>query len=217
MSAIFLSDVHLQDATSVKTRLVIRFLQEVASRFKKIFILGDLFDVWPGTTPYLIERFKPVTDVLHGLVCQGHEVHYIEGNHDFKLGPYFSSGLGIQVHPNDFSLNLGDKKVYLAHGDLGNPSERGYRILRGLLRQDLLHLALKPVPPKWIFDFGVKTSSASRRYQETKENPNGATRIRQIYRATAEKIFYQGYDVVVMGHTHLPDDVTTLINGRKCR
>jgi UDP-2,3-diacylglucosamine hydrolase len=217
VSAIFLSDVHLQDATSVKTRLVIRFFQEVASQFKKIYILGDLFDVWPGTTPYLIERFKPVTDVLRSLSRQGHEVHYIEGNHDFRLGSYFSDELGVQVHTDELSITLGDKKVYLAHGDLGNPSERGYRLLRSLLRQDLLHLALRPVPPKWIFDLGVRTSGASRRYQETKEYPQGATRIRQIYRASAEKIFYQGYDVVVMGHTHLPDDVTTLINGRKCR
>lgn len=217
VSAIFISDVHLQDSTSVKTRLVLRFLQEVASQFKKVFILGDLFDVWPGTTPYLIERFKPVTDVLRSLVLQGHEVHYLEGNHDFRLGSYFSSELGIQVHPNDLSINLGDKKIYLAHGDLGNPSERGYRIFRSLLRQDLLHWALKPVPPKWIFDLGVKTSSASRRYQETNEKPKEETRIRQIYRAAAEKIFYQGYDVVIMGHTHLPDDVTTLIGGRRCR
>lgn len=217
MSAIFLSDVHLQDSTSVKTRLVVRFLQEVASQFKSIFILGDLFDVWPGTTPYLIERFQAVTDVLKALSKQGHEIHYIEGNHDFRLGSYFTDGLGIQVHPDEFSLLLGNKKVYLAHGDLGNPHEKGYRLLRKLLRQDLLHLALKPVPPKWIFDLGERTSGLSRKYQQGSLNQNMATRIRQIYRATAEKIFYDGFDVVIMGHTHLPDDVTTVLDGRKCR
>lgn len=217
VSAIFISDVHLQDGTSVKTNLVNRFLQEVASQFKHIFILGDLFDVWPGTSPYLIERFQSVLEVLRTLVKQGHDVHYVEGNHDFRLGKFFTEDLGLQVHTDEHTLNLGDKKVYLAHGDLGNPSERGYRALRTVLRQDLLHWALKPVPPKWIFDLGHRTSGLSRRYQQGQHSPQTATRIRQIYRGTAEQIFHQGFDVVVMGHTHLPDDVTTLIQGRKCR
>jgi UDP-2,3-diacylglucosamine hydrolase len=217
VSAIFLSDVHLQDGTSIKTQLVLRFLQEVASQFKQIFILGDLFDVWPGTTPYLIERFSPVTQVLKSLVKQGHEVHYVEGNHDFRLGTYFTEELGIQVHPEDHSLILGTKKVFLAHGDLGNPQEKGYRILRSLLRKEALHFALKPVPPKWIFDLGARTSGLSRKYQKGHMSPHLATKIRQIYRATAEQQLNKGFDVVIMGHTHLPDDVTTVIGGRKCR
>lgn len=217
MSAIFISDVHLQDSTSLKTRLVLRFFQEVASQFKQIFILGDLFDVWPGTSNYLIEKFKPVTQVLKTLAEQGHEIHYLEGNHDFRLGKYFEEYLGIKIHTDEFQIELGPVKAYLAHGDLGNPNEKGYRILRSLLRQDLLHWAIKPVPAHLIFDLGAKTSGLSRSYQKKQVSPQGATRIRQIYRATAEKIFYQGFDLVVMGHTHLPDDVTTLINGRKCR
>jgi len=217
VSAIFLSDVHLQDSTSVKTRLVIRFFQEVASQFKQIFILGDLFDVWPGTSSFLIEKFRPVTDVLKTLSSQGHEVHYIEGNHDFRLGHYFEEELGLRVHTNDLTVQLGKFKAYLAHGDLGNPNEKGYRLLRSFLRQDLLHWALKPVPSDWIVNLGVKTSGFSRAYQNRQVSASSATRIRQIYRATAEKIFYEGYDLVLMGHTHLPDDVTTLINGRKCR
>lgn len=217
MSAIFLSDVHLQDGTSIKTQLVLRFLQEVASQFKQIFILGDLFDVWPGTTPYLIERFGPVTQVLGSLVKQGHQVHYIEGNHDFRLGTYFTDELGINVHPEEHSLILGDRKVFLAHGDLGNPQEKGYRLLRSFLRQEALHFALKPIPPKWIFDLGARTSGFSRKYQQDQFSADTATRIRQIYRATAEKKLNEGFDVVVMGHTHLPDDVTTVIGGRRCR
>ena len=33
----------------------------------------------------------------------------------------------------------------------------------------------------------------------------------------AEDIFQQGYDVVLMGHTHLPDDIETRVDGRPCR
>ena len=57
MTAIFLSDVHLRDSGSVKARLVIRFLQEVASRFEHIFILGDLLMSGPGLTLISCDRF----------------------------------------------------------------------------------------------------------------------------------------------------------------
>ena len=86
MTAIFLSDVHLRDSVGVKSKLVIRFLQEVASTFEHIYILGDLFDIWPGTNAHLVQTFRPVIQVLKGLVEDGHQIHYIEGNHDFRLG-----------------------------------------------------------------------------------------------------------------------------------
>lgn len=215
MKAIFLSDVHLRDSKGVKAQLVIRFFQEVASKFETIYVLGDLFDVWPGTTGYLVKEFKPVIQTLRQLVNDGHQLHYIEGNHDFHLGEYFSESLGILVHPNSNEENWDGLKVYMAHGDLGNPRDYGYRALRFLLRRETTHHLIRAVPPDLVFDLGLRTSSLSRSYQSNKGNKD--TLIRQTYRQTAEEIFKKGFDVVLMGHTHLPDDVTTLVNGRRCR
>ena len=215
MNAIFLSDVHLRDASSVKTKLVIRFLEEQASRFEKIFILGDLFDVWFGTTPYLLRSFEPVLQVLKSLVENGHEVHYVEGNHDFRLGTYFTDTIGIRVHDNAYEELMGGKRVFMSHGDLGNPKDLGYRAFRYLLRHDLLHLGLKAFPEEWVFKFGLRSSRFSRDYQD--KRPSNELAIRQTYRNTADRLFRLGYDVVLMGHTHLPDDVTSQVEGRECR
>lgn len=215
MTAIFLSDVHLRDADSVKTKLVVRFLQEVASKFENIYLLGDLFDVWPGTTDYLVRHFSPVIQTLKDLVQDGHCVHYLEGNHDFRLGTYFTESLGIKVYPDVITETWNGRRIYMAHGDLGNPSEKGYRVLRYVLRHNLLHLALKVVPQEFIFKTGLNTSKLSRGYQ--KKVPKNEEAIRELYRDTARGIFEKGYDVVLMGHTHLPDDVTTVVDGRQCR
>lgn len=215
MNAIFLSDVHLKDCNSVKTRLVMRFFQEIVSRYPRIYILGDLFDVWPGTTPYLIERFEPVLKLLQGLNRDGHQVHYVEGNHDFKLGKYFTEELGIKVY-NDFLVEeFAGKKVHMSHGDLGNPKEYGYKALRYLLRHRLTQSTIQAVPQPFLFDLGAKFSSLSRKYRNPP--PSQGTHIKQIYRKTAEELFERGYDVVLMGHTHMPDDVTTLVGNRTCR
>lgn len=215
MTAIFLSDVHIDDPASMKSKLVVRFLQERASKFEQIFIMGDLFDVWPTTSAYLISKYEPILKTLKGLVAEGHQLHYFEGNHDFHLGNYFIDELGICVYPNATTMNWNGKRIYLAHGDLGNSRSIGYRALRYILRRDMTRMAIKTVPQKWIYNLGAKSSFFSRRYQSRVGRNDAA--VRQIYRKAAEHIFSQGYDVVLMGHTHLPDDVTTVVNGRKCR
>ncbi len=215
MNAIILSDVHLRDGSSLKTQLMVRFFQEVASRYERIYILGDLFDVWPGTSSYLVRIFKPVLQTLRKLVEDNHTIHYIEGNHDFRLGQYFRESLGIQVYTDRIIEEWNGRKIYMTHGDLGNPKELGYRALRYVLRHNLLHLGLRAIPQDWIYKIGMQSSQLSRGYQ--KRMPASESAIRQIYRKTAEQIFREGYDVVLMGHTHLPDDVSTIVEGRPCR
>lgn len=214
MSAIFLSDVHLKDAASVKTQLMMRFFQEVASRFEKIYILGDLFDVWPGTTEYLLQAHRPILQVLGDLTREGHQVSYLEGNHDFRLGRYFSEELGIRVFPDEIVESWNGRRIYMEHGDLGNPNEKGYRALRYLLRRDLLHRVVGTIPPKWIHTIGDRASKLSRNFQ--KKVPPNQEKVREIYRAAALRHFDRGYDVVIMGHTHIPDHYTAKVGDRTC-
>lgn len=215
MKAIFLSDVHLRDAGSVKSKLVVRFLQEVASTYDDIYILGDLFDVWLGTSAYLVRHFRPVVQALKQLVEDGHRVHYLEGNHDFHLGEYFSSSLGIRVYTDEIVEQWNGKRIYMAHGDLGNPRDLGYRVLRKILRNDLFHFGMKVLPQDMLFRVGLRSSELSRGYQ--KKVARNEAKIRQVYRESAQAIFRRGFDVVLMGHTHLPDDYTVTVDGRECR
>lgn len=218
MSAIFLSDVHLHDGESLKTRLVLRFLEEVAARHERIYLLGDLFDVWPGTTKYLQKRFSPVLDALRQLVRTGHEVHYVEGNHDFRLGGFFRDEVGIQVHPDGLEQTFGSRRAYLAHGDLGNPDDKSYARLRRVLRSNALHGVLGLIPDRLTYELGATWSRWSRAAENRR--PQTSSRhefVRGIYRRTAERIFEDGFDIVIFGHTHLPDDHRVVVDGRPCR
>jgi UDP-2,3-diacylglucosamine hydrolase len=215
MKALFISDVHLIDSYSPKTLAVVDFLEKKSSEFDHIFILGDLFDVWPGTTDYLIATFQPICEFFKKLIQKGCQIYYLEGNHDFRLGDYFTKEVGVKVYPNSFESRWGNKKVFLAHGDLGNPKEKGYRVLRSFLRSTWLHFLIKPIPKKWIFQLGQKTSQASRGYQKLTEEKTEL--IRQTYRNSARQLFEKGYDVVIMGHTHIPDDYSLNFGERECR
>ena len=215
MNAVVISDVHLRSAEEPRAIKVLRFLNEVAPNFSSIYILGDLFDSWPGTNRLLIHKYSPILTALEDLVRGGRRVHYIEGNHDFRLGKYFSEKLGIQVHPDYLEQDWGSKKVYLAHGDLGNPKQNGYRILRAFLRSNFTHLLLKTLPPQMIDSIGKGFSKYSRDSQKSRW-VRDAQKIKNIYRETAGSIFQKGYDVVVFGHTHYPDSVAVEVMGRQC-
>lgn len=199
----------------MKTQLFVRFLQEKATQFETIYILGDLFDVWPGTDSHLIQVYDTVLKAIRGVVRRGHRVVYVEGNHDFHLGQYFSDDLGVEVYADSLVENLGDRRVYMAHGDLGNPKDLGYRALRYVLRHRVVHRVKSWVPEEWVFELGARSSKASRKYNRL--DPAKENAIRTTYRSTAEKLVEAGHDLVIMGHTHLPDDYRFQVSGREGR
>ncbi len=214
MSAILLSDVHLTDSTGEKAQTMLRFFRQTASQFQRIYILGDFFDVWPGTNAHLIEKFSPFLDLFSALVRNGHELTYVEGNHDFRLGKHFSENLGVRVIKNELAETWAGRRVYLVHGDLGNPAEKAYPLLRSFLRNEWLHWAIAPIPPRTLYSVANAVSSSSRRFQ--KSVPPDEEKIREIYRATAKQLFELGNDVVIMGHTHIPDQLHCEVEGRAC-
>ena len=215
MTALFLSDLHLRDGTGVKTQLVVRFFQEVAACFDRLYILGDLFDSWPGTTQHLIRAYAPILNILKELSLKGHEVHYIEGNHDFRLGEFFAKEIGVIVHPLQHEEVFSGRKILMLHGDTVNEEERATHLLRKFLRNDFLHGLLKVVPSRWIHQLGLRTSGLRRAYQGCQ--PMKEEKIRATYRNSAQRFFSQGYDMVLMGHTHLPDDLSVTLGDRTCR
>lgn len=212
--AVFISDIHLIDSHSSRSQIVLRFLGKVAPQYDALFILGDLFDSWPATTPYLVRRFQPLLSKLKELVSGGIEVHYFEGNHDFHLGEYFSQ-LGVRVYRDQVIQQFGDKQVLIAHGDLGNPGERGYRLLRKLLRSAPAHWAFRTIPHSLVFGAGRFASQLSRRLTGARRVDLDA--IRKVYREQAVKHFKEGCDVVLMGHTHIPDNFAHSVKGRDCQ
>lgn len=216
MSAIFISDVHLKDGTGLKTRLVIRFLEEVACHFDTIYILGDLFDVWPGTRGYFIKHYRPVIQSMKHLTDQGVQIHYVEGNHDFRLGSFFSDTLGITIHPDHHIESWNGRTIFMTHGD-HIPKVQWYnRCLRSVLRNDLFHFSLKALPSATVFRLGSRWSNLSRK-MGSYGREEADKQVRSFYRSNAEVLFNQGYDVVLMGHTHLPDDYVQKENGRARR
>lgn len=216
MSKIIISDAHLNDGYELKAKLLIRFMEKEVIHHETLYILGDFFDVWPGTNAYLVKKYKPVIHTLRQLCEEGIEIIYLEGNHDFRLGSFFSEELGIKVYPNFLSETWMDKKVILTHGDWANRKDHSQQILRKFLRLSIVHQFKKCIPPKILYNIGKASSSFSRRCYMSYRLKH-LDLIKMKYRDIARNFFLNGYDIVIMGHTHLPDDIHIEIDGRLCR
>jgi UDP-2,3-diacylglucosamine hydrolase len=200
MRAIFLADAHLCKPTDPNYRALSTFLKEQLGRTDMLVLLGDIFEFWIGKDTPPAEHASLI-DCLEEMAKQGTKLVYVEGNHDFHLGPVFTQRLNCQVLPDGGKIEIDDKKVYLAHGDLANPNDLGYRRLRKFLRSGFIRSLIRSLPNRLLMFIAARASYESRKSSSEKRYRWPAQDILKPY---AESIIASGHDVVVTAHFHQP-------------
>jgi UDP-2,3-diacylglucosamine hydrolase len=208
MRAVFFSDAHLRSGDDEGCSLLLSFLRSSSRSGDHLFIVGDLFDFWFSRGSVIYPGFQPVINELKGLKDRGVQIHLFEGNHDFYLADYFTRELGIEVFTDTAVVQLEGKSVYIAHGDMVDESDRGYRFLRRVLRSRLAYGLQKRLPLKLLWRLARMSSEASKEYL-AKPQEGLASKMEAF--AIAE--FEKGFDAVILGHCHLPVIKTHAVNG----
>jgi UDP-2,3-diacylglucosamine hydrolase len=173
----------------------------------RLFLVGDVFDLWIGSHSFFVKRFQALVDVMAALVEAGVEVHYFEGNHDLYLADFWSR-LGVVVHENEQTFEVYGLQVRVEHGDRINPDDKGYLFLRWFLRTSVLKWLARSLPAFLISFIGERASAASRQYTSTtKEVPQ--EKMREMIRAYAQKMSEAkgaSFQLLISGHVHVQDD-----------
>lgn len=201
MKTLFLADAHLRHPADDNYRALLAFLEEQITDTERLVLLGDIFEFCVGYRHTVFANHVPLLHMLGRYREQGIEILYVEGNHDFHLGPYFEDRLEVKVLPDGGGIKLDDRDVYIAHGDLANPADRGYRLLRSVLRSRLLRWLLAIMPPDLTWRLAALASRQSKRSTPEKSRQWPA---RDILLTYARSLGEQGYQVVVTGHFHQP-------------
>jgi UDP-2,3-diacylglucosamine hydrolase len=212
MRAVFLSDAHLRSGGDEACGLLRGFLRSHSQSGDHLFIVGDLFDFWFSRNGAFYPGFQPVIDELKDLKSRGVQIHLFEGNHDFYLADYFTGELGIEVFKDAALLQLDGKNVYIAHGDMVDKTDRGYRFLRRVLRSRFAYGLQKRLPLRLLWQLARLSSDASKEYL-AKPQEDLASKMEAF--ALAE--YAKGVDAVILGHCHLPVIKTHTVKGRQHR
>ncbi len=201
MSDIFLADAHLLHPSDNNYRRLLGFLEGLRGQTRTLYILGDLFEFWIGYRHVVFAPYVPVLEALRRLRESGTGIVYVEGNHDFHLGPYFEKTLGCRILPDGGDVAIDGKRVLVVHGDLIHPGDQGYKMLRKVLRSRMLRGVGRLVPPDWAWGIA---RWAGRQSQKKHAGPERTAWAEKMLRAYGKRCFSEGYDAVVTGHFHLP-------------
>ena len=212
---IFVSDAHLTEREPEEVEIFLRFLDSEKERMGHLVILGDLFEFLFGfRKAFPFPEYLPVLEKLQQFNHQGIEIKYFEGNHDFFLGSLFSEkfGMDVEVHTEGWEGKLKEKRVFIAHGDLSNPGQWRYRIFRRLLKNRWTYSLIELAGPR--LSIQVARRLGDRSYQ--KYHASDRSTPPSAFKTFAHQKFLEGVEVVILGHSHFPDQVEEQIHGRKC-
>jgi UDP-2,3-diacylglucosamine hydrolase len=201
--AFFMSDCHLglegkPDEREREAR-VIRFLDSLDPRTDELTIVGDLFDFWFGYRHAIPRGGFAVLASLHGLRRAGVPITFVGGNHDFWALPFLRDELGIETVDGILTRPLQGRSFFIAHGDGMGSGDRGYKVLKHVLRSPVAIALYRLIHP----DLGIRLATASSHMSREHQAPE-AYLVERLYREVAQPAFAAGHDVVVLGHVHLP-------------
>lgn len=203
MALYVFSDAHLGSGSAQSEKMKLARIGDLFARIKadgeRLIILGDLFDFWFEYKHAIPKDAHDALMLLADLQKSGVVIEYVAGNHDFWMDDFFRKHMGIQVHRDHMDLEYRGRRLYLCHGDGLSPADRGYRVLKKILRNRLNIWLYRKLPPDWAIPLAKKVSGSSREYTARRDHS-----FKQDYEKFAQAKLSEGYDVVLIGHLHIP-------------
>ena len=190
---------HDSELEERKKTLLNSFLLHVLQSDAELLICGDLFDFWFEYRYAIPKLHFRTLSLLGDIVNSGRQIHYLSGNHDFWLGDFFESEIGLILHREDYSFSYNNKKIYAFHGDGLYKKDYLYRALKKVLRNPMNIFLYRMLHPDVGIPLALRFSHQSRETKSDKSNYSDAD-----YREFAYRKIDDGFDLVIMGHTHWP-------------
>jgi UDP-2,3-diacylglucosamine pyrophosphatase LpxH len=202
-----ISDLHVGNPYSTATRTLGEFFEFAESGGYNVCINGDGFEILQARFASLATDSAGVLRGIRRLIERGLSVLYVVGNHDIALENFLTAWSGIQITPF-LNVTSGEARIRIEHGHLYDPSfVRNPHLYEWLTRAAGPLLHFYPDVYRLWSNFENVRPGARRLVQLGKGR-------RSVYHEAAEMLLRRGFDVVVFGHTHQPEDVPITPGGR---
>lgn len=204
-SIFFISDAHLgtpdRELEALKREKLFTFLEMVRREGRELYILGDLFDFWFEYGSLIPRQHAGILSWLWRLRERGVTVHYVVGNHDYWAGEFFEKELGVRVWKEPLTVDLGGKRAFLTHGDGFEKGDRGYHVLKRILRNRVSIFLFSLLHPRLGFFIARMTSALSKGDYE-KKAPRASKALKEY---ALSRLKSADIDLFITGHTHTPE------------
>lgn len=206
----FISDLHLADERPGTIALFEHFLRDYPHPADRVFILGDLFDVWIGDDDdtALADRVRLALRQLSG---RGVGLFIQRGNRDFFMGKRLMRETGATLLPDTHVTTVAGQATLLMHGDLLCTDDVEYLKARRRFRNPIFQWLMlrKSLASRRDIADNIRRRSREQKALKAENimdvNPDTVLRYVRKYRATQ----------LIHGHTHRPAlHAVTLENGQ---
>jgi UDP-2,3-diacylglucosamine hydrolase len=199
----FLSDAHLgaeeEDKENLKAEKLIALLDRVKEEGQFLYLVGDMFEFWFEYKNVIPKDHFKVLTKLKQLVDCGIKINYVVGNHDFWLGDFLPRYLGIPIFKQPVEVVHQQKRIFITHGDGLAKKDLGYRIIKKILRNRVNIFLYRQIPPDIGYPLAKFVARKSRNWVQMRD-----TSYLQEYENFAAEKIKQGFDAVILAHTHVP-------------
>lgn len=208
----FLSDFHLgvpdADATRIREKKIVAFLEQIRQEAAGVFILGDAFDFWFEYRKVVPKGYVRLLGKLAELTDAGIPVHFFVGNHDMWMRDYFQRELNIPVFYAPRAYSLYGKQFLIGHGDGLGPGDHGFKFLRRLFRNPACQWLFGILPPLVGIGIAQYFSRRSRIATGTMDAHFLGADKEWLVQYCQQVLEKDTYDFFIFGHRHLPIDFT---------
>jgi UDP-2,3-diacylglucosamine pyrophosphatase LpxH len=200
VDVVIISDVHLGTFGCHASELE-QYLKSI--RPGVLVLNGDIIDGWQFNKRYWPKSHHAVLLQIMRMIGSGTSVYYLTGNHDEVLRRFSDFSMGDFTLADKLVLKLDGRKAWIFHGDLFDLSVGKGKWLAKLggLSYDYLILLNRAV--NWCLDkLGREKISISK---SIKAGVKKAVKyIGDFEEIAAAHAIDQGYDYVICGHIHQP-------------
>lgn len=211
MTALVVSDLHLDPARPEIAAQFHAFLAGEARAAEALYVLGDLFELWIGDDDPEPHK-RAVIAALRALADSGVALYFLHGNRDFLLGARFCEESGGTLLTDPTVIERYGRRLLVSHGDALCTDDAPYQRLRALVRDrrwQAQFLALSIGQRQALAREARAGSQTHTQAQPPMLMDVNAEAVAAVFRSA-------GVDTLVHGHTHRPAVHSLEVDGRTC-
>ena len=181
--SVFISDTHL-GTQHCKEKELLTFLKSFEA--ENLYLVGDIIDGWAMTRKHYWTKTQ--TEIIRRILklSEHLNVHYIAGNHDQFIRPFFKYDFqfgNTQISDSHVHVGPDGRRVYITHGD---------------------HFDFWMRIPKPVINFFARVTDLPFMAEKREVTNQRYLRQSSTERALLNWRKLKGYDAVLCGHTHYP-------------
>lgn len=194
-----ISDLHLNAEDAATHAAFSAFMVNVAPRCQHLYVLGDLFEYWPGDDDDDIYNASIIQHFLN-LSRQGVLISVIPGNRDILMGHRLMEKMGARLLSDPSIVSHFGIRAGISHGDLFCTDDTAYQAFRSMVHA-----------PGWKDNFLSQPLAQRRaiisgiRQQSEQSKQTKSLEIMDVNAVAIEKAFSElQVETLIHGHTHRP-------------